>query len=93
MTLLPEIVRTFQMKTFLRSASHSRESVTALREPSWHSPLGMTRKPTLQSLVAAILTVAVIGNQGTTPEDALRQYEEVLRQLRNAGGPITPMLP
>ena len=45
----------------------------------------------LQSLVAAVLTVAVIGNQGTTPEDALRQYEEVLRQLRVAGGPITPV--
>jgi hypothetical protein len=47
----------------------------------------------LQSLVAAILTVAVTGNQPTTPEDALRQYEEVLRQLRNAGGPLMPMLP
>jgi hypothetical protein len=47
----------------------------------------------LQSLVAAILTVAVIGNQSTTPEDVLRQYEEVLRQLRNAGGPLMPMLP
>jgi hypothetical protein len=45
----------------------------------------------LQSLVAAILTVAVLGNQGTSPKYALRQYEEVLRQLRNAGGPITPI--
>ena len=45
----------------------------------------------LQSLVAAILTVAVIGSQGTTPKDALLQYEEVLRQLRNAGGPIMPL--
>jgi len=45
----------------------------------------------LQSLVAAILTVAVIGTQGTTPRDTLLQYEEVLRQLRVAGGPITPI--
>ncbi len=46
----------------------------------------------LQSLVAAILTVAVIGDQGTTPENAVRQYAEVLRQLLIVGGPITPIL-
>jgi hypothetical protein len=45
----------------------------------------------LQSLVAAILTVAVIGNQGTTPENAVRQYTEVLRQFLIVGGPITPI--
>jgi hypothetical protein len=45
----------------------------------------------LQSLVAAILTVAVIGNQGTTPENTVRQYAEVLRQFLIVGGPITPI--
>jgi len=43
-------------------------------------------KTRLECTVAAILTIAVIGSDGNTPERAVSQYARVLAQLRTQGG-------
>ena len=45
----------------------------------------------LECLVAAILTVAVIDQTGTTPLYAVKQYAATLQRLREMGGPVNPM--
>lgn len=42
----------------------------------------------LECMVAAILTVAVVGKDGTSPTYAVNQYARTLAALQQAGGPV-----
>ncbi len=45
----------------------------------------------LECTIAAILAVGVLGASGATPPHAVNQYIRVLKMLRQAGGPVSPI--
>ena len=44
----------------------------------------------VECLVAAILTVGVIGREGTSPKWARIRYAQTLQEIRQSGGPVNP---
>ena len=46
----------------------------------------------MERIVAAILTISVVGNQGSTAEWVVARYAEVLKAVQKAGGAINPMV-
>lgn len=50
------------------------------------------RETHLECLVAAILTVGVLGKDGTAPKWAALRYAQVIQELRGRGGPVNPSL-
>ena len=40
----------------------------------------------LDAIIAAILTVAVVGSDGATPEYAIERYRQILDSVRQGGG-------
>jgi hypothetical protein len=43
----------------------------------------------LDAMVAAILTVAVVGTDGISPTYAVERYREILNEMRKTGGALS----